>query len=244
MPGDRDTTSMRFNPRFSTSEFWLYVRPPRYLRRIPVFRQRERFSEAHMMARGKQFDVTIQRIEAPIELEWPSEKELESDTLGGNQSYIEIEVAGWSDVGAFIEEERLIIESLHAHDDVAAAHDEWMEEDYEDPTLYGFDLGTNALTAALSAARCLPFYGCNAGAFGGDHNDSYPLVSFFCREEIFPFVDSAAQRSGAGLEYNHAGGITAFGQNVETLIMMASALHDLRSEIDAVRVGPTHFGGP
>jgi hypothetical protein len=40
-----------------------------------------------------------------------------------------------------------------------------LEDDFEAPVLYGFDLGTNALTAALAAARCLPFYGCNGGAF-------------------------------------------------------------------------------
>jgi hypothetical protein len=195
-----------------------------------------------MTTKAEQFDVPIERIAGPLDLEWPSAEDLESDTLGGNRSYFEIEVARWDEVEAFVEEERLIIESLYAKADVSAAHEEWLEETYEDPALYGFDLGTNALVAALSASRCLPFYGCNAGAFGGDHSDSYPLVCFFCREEIFPFIRSAAEKAGAGLEYNHAGGVTAFGTNVGTLISMASALHDLRSNIDGVRIAPERSG--
>ena len=82
----------------------------------------------------------------------------------------------------------------------------------------------------------------NAGAFGGDHSDACPLVCFFCREEIFPSIHSAAEKAGAGLEYNHAGGVTAFGKNVETLISMASAIHDMRSDIDNVRIAPQQSG--
>ncbi|MEA2895968.1 MAG: hypothetical protein QOJ84_1583 [Bradyrhizobium sp.] len=186
--------------------------------------------------RGKQFDVTIERTVSADSLEWPSAEELESETLGGNRSYSEVENEGWNEVAQFIEEESGIIESLYASEDVEAAHEAWMEDDFDDPALYGFDLGTNALTAALVAARCLPFYGCNGGAFGGAHNDAHPIVAFFCRNEIFPFIDAAAQRSNAGLEHNHAGGISVFGRDVDTLMLMASSLYDLRSEIDAVRI--------
>jgi hypothetical protein len=88
----------------------------------------------------------------------------------------------------------------------------------------------------------LSFYGRNGGAFGGGHNDAHPLVAFFCRKEIFPFIDAAAQRSGAGLGYNHARWVTVFGRDVDTFIVMASSLYDLWSEIDAVRVLPAKIG--
>jgi hypothetical protein len=193
------------------------------------------WSEIPVIVRGKQFDVTIERVVSADGLEWPSDEELESETLGGNRDYSEVEVEDWNEVAELIEEERDIVESLYSSKDVEAAHEAWMEDEFEDPVLFGFDLGTNALTAALAAARCLPFYGCNGGAFGGDHNDAYPIVAFFCRKEVFPYIDAAAQSSNAGLEYNHAGGISVFGREVDTLLMMASSLYELRSEIDAVR---------
>ena len=112
-----------------------------------------------MTTKAKQFNVPIGRIAGPLDLEWPSAEDLESDTLGGNRSDSEIEVARWDEVEGFVEEERLIIELLYTQDDVAAAHEEWLEGTYEDPLLYGFDLGTNALTAALSASRCIPLNG-------------------------------------------------------------------------------------
>lgn len=193
-----------------------------------------------MNGRAKKFDVHIECVVAADDLRWPSEEELESETLGGNRGYAFADVEGWHEVAAFLQEEMEIIERLYISDDVEAAHEEWMDEDYELPALYGFDLGTNALSAALAAARCLPFYGCNAGAFGGDHNDSYPLVAFFCHREIFPYIVSAARAVNAGLQHNHVvGGVTLFGQDVETLMLMASSLYDLRSEIDAVQIGLT-----
>src|SRR5260370_1042157 len=114
-----------------------------------------------MTARGKHFDVTIQRVVSSDGLKWPTADELESETLGGNRSYAVVGIDGWVEVAAFIEEERQIIEALYASEDIEAAHEAWMEDEFEAPVLYGFDLGTNALTAALAAARCLPFYGCN-----------------------------------------------------------------------------------
>jgi hypothetical protein len=211
---------------------------------LPTYSATSPVERTTVLTQGRHFDITIRRDVSSDGLGWPSADELESETLGGNRSYAQVGIDGWDEVAAFVEEERQIVEKLHASDDVEAAHEAWMEEDYEAPVLYGFDLGTNALTAALAAARCLPFYGCNGGAFGGDHNDTHPLVAFFCRAEIFPFVFAAAERSGTGLEYNHARGITAFGQNVEALIAMAASLYDLHSHIDAVSIASAEAGTP
>jgi hypothetical protein len=49
-------------------------------------------------------------------------------------------------------------------------------------------------------------------------------------------VEAAASASGIGLEYNHAGGICAFGREVDALINMAEELWKLRTRISAVRI--------
>jgi hypothetical protein len=186
--------------------------------------------------RGKIFGIDVRSSVAANELSWPSREERRSETLGGNRSYSGLSGIKWLEVREFVSQERAVISRLEGADDWEATYADWCDECEDEPFLFGFDLGTNALSGALCAARCLPFYGCNGGAFGGDHNDSYPLVAFYCRPAIFPFVESAASASGTGLEYNHTGGINAFGRNVDGLINMAEELCRLGTQISAVRV--------
>lgn len=142
----------------------------------------------------------------------------------------------WTEVREFIDQERKVIGEISRAQDWESLYEEWLEESYENLPLLGFDLGTNALCASLAAARCLPFYSCNGGAFGGYHNDTYPVVVFFCRAPIYPFIAAASEKADVGLEYNHAGGLTAFGKEVDALIDMAAALYDMRTQINRVRL--------
>jgi hypothetical protein len=176
--------------------------------------------------RGKTFGIPITRVVDGTRLCWPSPEERRSETLGGNRDYSSIGRVTWAEVNEAIEEEREAIDRLAEVDDPEFAYEEWVEACYEEPFLFGYDLGTNALSAALAAARCLPVYSCNGGAFGGSHNDAYPLVGFFCRPAVFPFVNAAAESTSVGLEYNHANGLNAFARDVDSLIGMAAALFE------------------
>ncbi|MGN6311334.1 MAG: hypothetical protein ACTHNN_17485 [Xanthobacteraceae bacterium] len=191
--------------------------------------------------RGKHFDIPITRAVDSDDLGWPSQDDLESETLGGNRDYFPLGRMNWDEARITLDEEQGIMDEIAASQDWEAAYRKWSEENAEsdDPALLGFDLGTNALAAALSAARCLPFYSCNGGAYGDGHHDDYPLVAFFCPTGIFPFVRAAAERASAGLEYNHADGLTVFARNVDALIDMAAALVERGVEIDAVKGVPT-----
>jgi hypothetical protein len=190
--------------------------------------------------RGRVFDIPITRDVEPSALDWPSDDDLESETLGGNRDFSFLGRIGWLEVGITLEEEEQVIEEIAESQDPDMAYREWFEtnEEFDEPALYGFDLGTNALAAALSAARCIPFYSCNAGAFDDGHHEEYPLVAFFCPTGIFPFVFAAAEKAGAGLEYNHAGGLSIFARNVDALIGVAAALYERRMDIDAVEGVP------
>ena len=191
--------------------------------------------------RGKSFDIPITRAVDSDALEWPSDDDLESETLGGNREYFPLGRTDWHEVRVALDEERGIVADIAASEDWEVAYREWSEENAEsdDPALLGFDLGTNALAAALSAARCLPFYSCNGGAFEDGHHDDYPLVAFFCPPAIFPLVHAAAESASAGLEYDHSGGLNVFARNVDALMDMASALVERCTEIDAVEGVPT-----
>jgi hypothetical protein len=186
--------------------------------------------------RGKKFEIPITRSVDANGIEWPSAEERRSEILGGNRDFAKLGRATWSEVLEFIDAERDVVATIAQAEDWEACYEAWSENCWEEPFLFGFDLGTNALSAALAAARCLPFYSCNGGAFEDGHNDTYPLVAFFCRASIFPFIEEAARKVDAGLEYNHSGGLTAFGSDLDTLINMAAALYDLRTEINAVCV--------
>jgi hypothetical protein len=191
--------------------------------------------------RGKHFEIPISRTVDIEALEWPSDEDQESETLGGNRDYVPLGRTDWHEVQIAVDEERSILDSLAASQDWEAVYGEWLKENAEsdDSVLFGFDLGTNALSAALSAARCLPFYSCNGGAFDDAHHDDYPLVAFFCPVGIFPFVLAAAEGASTGLEYNHSGGLNVFARNVDAIIDMATALVERRAEIDAVENVPT-----
>ncbi|GGI32279.1 hypothetical protein [Bradyrhizobium guangdongense] len=190
--------------------------------------------------RGTVFDIPITRDVELHALEWPSDDDLKSETLGGNRDFSPLGRMGWVEVGITLDEEEAIIDDIAESQDPGTAYRGWFEtnEESDEPALCGFDLGTNALAAALSAARCIPFYSCNGGAFDDGHHEKYPLVAFFCPTGIFPFVFAAAEKAGAGLEYNHAGGLSIFARNVDALIGAAAALYERRKEIDAVEGVP------
>jgi hypothetical protein len=186
--------------------------------------------------RGKIFEIPITRSIEVEDLSWPSAEERRSETLGGNRGYSSLGRATWSEVREFVAAESEIMDRISKAGDWEACFHDCLEEYEEESFLYGFDLGTNALSAALAAARCLPFYSCNGGSFNEGHNDTYPLVAFFCRPALFPHIMTASEKSQTGLEYNRAGGLTAFAREVGALVDMAAALFDMRADIDAVRI--------
>ncbi len=81
----------------------------------------------------------------------------------------------WSYAKRVYDLETQIIGRLEGAGDPEEEIDQIEDELYEEDAdhLYGLDLGVASTVVALSAARCLPFSSCNAGAFGGSHLDGH-----------------------------------------------------------------------
>jgi hypothetical protein len=190
--------------------------------------------------RGKQLEIPIERTITTADLDWPRGADSEEDDLGCNRSYCRLPKIGWRRVEKSIREERQVIDRLSATPDYLAAYDEWCDarESGGGEALIGLELGVNALVAALRAGRCLPFYSCNGGAFGGEHQESCPAVAFYCRAELLPFIIEAAEESDVGLVPSHWVAMAAYAQNADALIDMAVRLHRRRHAIADVRLFP------
>jgi hypothetical protein len=130
------------------------------------------------------FDIQLARNLPAAGLSWPEPGEAIDDSgLGGNRQYNDLRRLSWAEARRVYELETDVIARLEASDD---SEDEWAaieDELYEEPDdhLYGLDPGVASTVVALSAARCLPFSSCNAGAFGGHHYEIYPIVAFYAR---------------------------------------------------------------
>ena len=188
--------------------------------------------------RGREFDLVIEQSVAPSDLEWMRGASQAEDNLGCNAGYRRLPRFGWKAVKELIGLERDTIGQVCRSVDLETGYDRWIHAvDQGDASpLIGFDLGTNALTAALRASRHLPYYSCNGGAFGDDHNDEHPVIGFLCRRPLLSFLLDAARESGVGLVSNQMQGITAYCRTVDAFIDMAEGLYDRRAQMAAISI--------
>jgi hypothetical protein len=188
-----------------------------------------------------QFHVEIFRQIDVSALRWPERSEMASDSgLGCNRAYADLRGLSWSEAKTFFALEGELIARIEDAADIDA---EWEtiegELAQDDLGLLGLDLGVASTVASLSAARCVPFSSCNAGAFGGDHHEAYPLVAFFARPQMAALILAAATASGVGLENGPDGCIVVYADDVRNLRRFAECLISKRSLFRAVRIGRT-----
>ncbi len=147
------------------------------------------------------FDVEIVREVDRGSLGWPEPGEAQDETgLGCNRAYIDLRRMSWTEARRAAELERQLIERIESASDPAAEYEAIEDELFEDDVgLYGLDLGVAGVVIALSAAGCVPFASCNAGAFGGRHHESYPLIVFYARAEAVDDLLAAAEEAEIGL---------------------------------------------
>lgn len=183
------------------------------------------------------FEVEIERNVTAALLGWPEPREAETDSgLGGNRSYIDLRQLSWSEAKRVYAYEEKLIARIESADDPDEEYEIIDEELYEDPEgIYGLDLGVASTVVALSAARCLPFASCNAGAFGGSHHESHPLVAFYGRAEMAGLLLECAEAAGAGL-CNHDGGrLLVYAADIRHMRAFAHALIERRGAFRALR---------
>lgn len=201
--------------------------------------------------RGAKFAVEIVRDLNPEELGWYSPDDNASESLGINRRYEDLRAFQWDDVENALEIERDVIAQIEAMtfsdeedktpesaaieilENQEGAQDMWGM--WGGP-LYGMDLGVASAVIALSAARCVPFSSCNAGAFGGGHSEAYPCAAFYVRPQLAPVLLACAEKAGVGLTLGWDKTALLFADSVDGMMAFAQACLDAQDEIDAVEV--------
>jgi len=170
------------------------------------------------------FDVELVRDVDPETLGWPEPGEAQDESgLGGNRAYVDLRRLSWGEADRVAVLEGELITRIESAADPQAEYEAIENELFEsDVGLYGLDLGIAAAVVSLSAAGCVPCASCNAGTFGDDHHESYPLVVFYARAEAVEPLLTAAEEAEIGL----AGCwfVVAYADDVRKLMRFASCL--------------------
>jgi hypothetical protein len=184
------------------------------------------------------FDVEIVRDLDASQLTWPEPGDATDDSgLGCNRLYADLRGLSWAEAKRVFALEGRLITRIEISKDVDAEYDAIEEElCEEDEHLFGLDLGVASTVVCLSAARCVPFASCNAGVFGGHHQESYPLVAFFARSQIVDFLLASAVDAEVGLENHGYGCAVVYANDVRKFRTFAQSLISKRSLFRAVQL--------
>jgi hypothetical protein len=184
------------------------------------------------------FDVDVFRRLDGGSLSWPEPGAATDDSgLGGNRAYADLRRLSWTDAKRAFALEGELIDRIENAEDSEAECDVIDEELNEsDDHLFGLDVGVASTVVCLSAARCVPFSSCNGGAFGGRHQEAYPLVAFFAKAQMVDLLVTAATNANIGLQ-NHASGCAmAYSDDIRKLRKFAGCLIGQRQLFNAVRI--------
>lgn len=173
------------------------------------------------------FDINVDRNLCLDALGWPEHGEAgpsgEDAGFGGNRSYTDLRRMPWSEAHRIYAYESDLIARISSAEDPDDEYYVVEDELYEDPEgILGLDIGVASAVVALSAARCIPFSSCNAGAFGGDHHETYPLVAFYARPAHAPLLIKYATKTDCGLENGSRGCVVLYAANVENIRKFAA----------------------
>ncbi len=182
----------------------------------------------------KHFDIET-RIELRVgELSWPKRGEAADESgLGLNRSYFDLRGISWRTVAEMMQVEGALIERIVTAADPTAEADaveEEMNEAWDGHPLWGLDLGVAGTAHALSAAGCIPFTSCNAGAFGTrHHHEHYPIVAFYLRPKWADAIADAARAVGAGLHQHEDGTLHVYGETIVHVTNFGAELYARRN---------------
>jgi hypothetical protein len=187
------------------------------------------------MFRYPKFDVTTVRKVEPQELGWPAPGEAGHDSgLGCNRMYADLRRLSWAEAKRVFALEGSLIARMESAadtaDEWAAIEDELSESDQD---LYGLDPGVASTVVSLSAAKCVPFSSCNAGAFGEHHQERYPLVAFYARAQAVDLLAESAEEAAIGLEGNDY--LVAYADDIRKIREFARSLIRRSPLFNAIR---------
>lgn len=177
------------------------------------------------MFSSQKFEVNVTRSLSSEGLRWPGRGEASNErNLGCNRAYIDLRGLTWEDAERVFELESTFIERIEAAPDPEQEYAQIEEELYEDDEgLFGLDIGVASTTVALCAAQCVTCSSCNAGAYGGNHHEEYPVVAFFAKPHHVELLLQCAEEAGIGLD-NADGVVSAFASSIRNMRSFASCL--------------------
>lgn len=183
------------------------------------------------------FEVEVERNVLTEQLGWPEPGAASTDSgLGLNRSYADLRRLPWSEAKRVYALEEKLIARIEASDDPDEEYKIIEDELYADPEgIYALDIGIASTVVALSAARCVPFSSCNAGAFGDSHHEQYPVVAFYARPEMVVLLLECAEASGVGLRNEDGGGLVVYSADIRHMRAFAQALIQRRGAFRALR---------
>ena len=146
----------------------------------------------------KKFDVQVKREVAPALTSWPNPDEVEDGRCpGGNRDYADLRGLSWEEARSVMELEAEYIQRIEQASEPSETE---LFEEEEIAEIMGLDIGVASTVVALSAAGFIPCTSCNAGAFGGRHHETYPVVAFYAQPQSVPLLMQCAEESEVGLD--------------------------------------------
>lgn len=174
----------------------------------------------------KKFDIKVVRHVDLDKLEWPGTGEAtHGSSLGGNLEYADLRRLSWAEAKRIFDLESQLIARIERATDIEAESesiDDYLYQSTEN--LHGLDLGVASTVACLSAAKCLPFTSCNAGAFGGSHREEHPLVAFFARKSAAELILESAVEADIGLRNGPGGCLIAYADDIRNVRSFAGSM--------------------
>lgn len=193
-----------------------------------------------MISEHKCFDVQIERNVDINSLSWPEPGEaMDEGYLGGNRSYIDLRYLSWKEALRVYELEEEYIKLILTSSDSDIEYEKIEEDEIHTDSvgIFGLDIGVASSVCALSAARCIPFSSCNAGAFGGFHKEIYPCVAFYARMETIDILLQCAETADTGLVLNEKYGcLVLYSDNIIKMRMFANSLIEHRSAFRKLKI--------
>ena len=175
----------------------------------------------------RKFDVDIARDVSFERLTWPRPGEaVDEYGLGMNRQYMDLRRLPWSEAKRVFDEETGLIERIEKFTEPEEEYDAIEEELFD--KLDDLDLGVASTVIAVSAARCVPFTSCNAGAYGGRHTEQHPLVGFFARVPMGKLILACAEDCPIGLHTHENGCLVAYADDIRAMRKFAATLIERR----------------
>jgi len=184
------------------------------------------------------FDVELSRQMRLAELGWPEPGEAANERgLGCNRAYMDLRRPSWTEARKVLADEAQFIARIENAEDPGEEHS-IIEEEYDESgvALQGLDIGVASTVVALSAARCVPFSSCNAGTFGGNHYEVYPVVAFYAKPETANLLLAIATEVDIGMGNGGSGCLVLFSDDIRKFPMFAVAMIRRRTEFNALQL--------